>query len=233
MQVITIGIDLAKNVFQAHGVDANDKVVFNKPLRRSEVLPFFAKLPPCLIGMSRHSCVFCGIRLPIPKRVSPHAGFWCTLAMKHLVGIRLAALRPDHLWQATLAAGGKPYERGVYEGPAVALASPTPLKALGPSDSVLTLLKAKLRFGRQRSELLKRLRARIRALRNKDANRWSWTTLLLCLSGLSKAKGMLRPSQNRETGPACCSHLGPAQIPIGALVRPCAARPKFSGRDDQ
>src|SRR5262250_1798868 len=51
MQVITIGIDLAKNVFQVHGVAANDKVVFNKPLRRSQVLPFFAKLPPCLIGM--------------------------------------------------------------------------------------------------------------------------------------------------------------------------------------
>lgn len=51
MQVTTIGIDLAKNVFHVHGVDANEKVVFNKPLRRSQVLPFFAKLAPCLIGM--------------------------------------------------------------------------------------------------------------------------------------------------------------------------------------
>ena len=51
MQVTTIGIDLAKNVFHVHGVDANDKVVFNKPLRRSQVVPFFAKLAPCLIGM--------------------------------------------------------------------------------------------------------------------------------------------------------------------------------------
>ena len=48
MQVITIGIDLAKNVFQVHGVDANDKVIFNKPLRRSQVLPFCAKLAPCV-----------------------------------------------------------------------------------------------------------------------------------------------------------------------------------------
>jgi transposase len=46
-----MGIDLAKNVFRVHGVDANEKVVFNKPLRRSQVLPFFAKLAPCLIGM--------------------------------------------------------------------------------------------------------------------------------------------------------------------------------------
>ncbi len=51
MQVITIGIDLAKHVFQVHGVDANDKVAFNKPLRRAQMLPFFAKLAPCLIGM--------------------------------------------------------------------------------------------------------------------------------------------------------------------------------------
>ena len=51
MQITMIGIDLAKNVFHVHGVAANDKVVFNKPRRRSQVLPFFAKLAPCLIGM--------------------------------------------------------------------------------------------------------------------------------------------------------------------------------------
>lgn len=51
MQVTTVGIDLAKNVFQVHGADTNDMVVFNKPLRRSQVFPFFAKLAPCLIGM--------------------------------------------------------------------------------------------------------------------------------------------------------------------------------------
>jgi transposase len=51
MQVSTIGIDLAKNVFQLHGVDAGGKVVITKKLRRSQVLPLFAKLPPCLVGM--------------------------------------------------------------------------------------------------------------------------------------------------------------------------------------
>jgi hypothetical protein len=40
-----------QNVFRAHGVDANDNVVLNNPLHRSQVLPFFAKLAPCLIGM--------------------------------------------------------------------------------------------------------------------------------------------------------------------------------------
>src|SRR5271156_2089732 len=50
MQVITIGLDLAKNVFQVHGVDASGTVVIRKALRRAHVLPFFAELPPCLIG---------------------------------------------------------------------------------------------------------------------------------------------------------------------------------------
>src|SRR5499433_1886644 len=51
MQVTTIGLDIAKNVFQVHGVDANEKVVVRKQLRRGQVLAFFAALAPCLIGM--------------------------------------------------------------------------------------------------------------------------------------------------------------------------------------
>ena len=50
-EVITIGLDLAKNVFQVHGIDAAGKVVICRQLRRSQVLPFFKKLGPCLIGM--------------------------------------------------------------------------------------------------------------------------------------------------------------------------------------
>jgi transposase len=51
MQISTIGLDLAKNVFQAHGVSAEGKVVLKKQLRRGQVLSTFAKLPPCLVGM--------------------------------------------------------------------------------------------------------------------------------------------------------------------------------------
>ena len=51
MNVTTIGIDLAKSVFQVHGVDKDGKTVFQKRLRRSKVLEFFVQLPPCLIGM--------------------------------------------------------------------------------------------------------------------------------------------------------------------------------------
>jgi transposase len=51
MKLTTIGIDLAKNVFQVHGVDAHGKVSLKKQLKRGQVAAFFANLPPCLIGM--------------------------------------------------------------------------------------------------------------------------------------------------------------------------------------
>jgi transposase len=51
MKITTVGIDLAKSVFQVHGVSERGKAVLRKQLKRSEVLKFFANLPPCLIGM--------------------------------------------------------------------------------------------------------------------------------------------------------------------------------------
>ena len=52
MSIITVGIDLAKNVFAVHGVDENGKAVLVKPkVPREQLLPLIAQLPPCLIGM--------------------------------------------------------------------------------------------------------------------------------------------------------------------------------------
>ena len=51
MHVATVGLDLAKRVFQAHGADAEGRAVLRRKLGRGEVLAFFAKLPPCLVGM--------------------------------------------------------------------------------------------------------------------------------------------------------------------------------------
>ncbi len=50
-EAITIGVDLAKNVFQVHGVDEEGAVVVRRQLRRGQVLAFFKKQPPCLVGM--------------------------------------------------------------------------------------------------------------------------------------------------------------------------------------
>ena len=51
MEITTIGVDLAKNVFQVHGVDERGKTVLRRQLRREQMVEFFAKLPPCLVGM--------------------------------------------------------------------------------------------------------------------------------------------------------------------------------------
>jgi transposase len=50
-EISIIGLDLAKNMFQVHGADAEGVPVVRRKLRRAEVLPFFAKLPSCLVGM--------------------------------------------------------------------------------------------------------------------------------------------------------------------------------------
>jgi transposase len=51
MQVTTIGVDLAKHVFQLHGVGADGRVLLRQKLRRSQMITFFARLPPCLVAM--------------------------------------------------------------------------------------------------------------------------------------------------------------------------------------
>ena len=51
MQITTIGLDIAKNVFQVHGIDGDEQVVVRKQLRRSQVIGFFQDLPPCLVGL--------------------------------------------------------------------------------------------------------------------------------------------------------------------------------------
>jgi transposase len=51
MQVAIVGLDIAKHVFQLHGTDAAGKKVMSRKLRRQEVVPFFANLPDCVVGL--------------------------------------------------------------------------------------------------------------------------------------------------------------------------------------
>jgi transposase len=52
-EVSTIGLDIAKSVFQVHGVDAGGAVVIRRRITRAKLLEFFAALPPCLVGIVR------------------------------------------------------------------------------------------------------------------------------------------------------------------------------------
>ena len=82
MKITTIGIDLAKTVFQVHGVDERGKVLLRKQLKRKDVAVFFANLEPCLIGMeacgSAHywgrtlSALGHTVRLMAPQFVKPY-----------------------------------------------------------------------------------------------------------------------------------------------------------------
>ncbi len=51
MQITTIGLDIAKNLFQVHGIDAEEKVVVRRQLRRGQVIRFFEGLSPRLVGL--------------------------------------------------------------------------------------------------------------------------------------------------------------------------------------
>jgi transposase len=85
MQITTVGLDLAKRIFQVHAVDASGSVVVRKALRRSQVLPFFTKLPSCLIGMEA-----CGTS-STPVRAAAMSVVACA---PRLVGVcKAAALR--------------------------------------------------------------------------------------------------------------------------------------------
>ena len=50
-EITTIGLDLAKHVFQVHGIDAQGTTVLRKRLRRGQVLAFFSHIPRCVVGL--------------------------------------------------------------------------------------------------------------------------------------------------------------------------------------
>jgi transposase len=68
-QITTIGLDLAKNVFQLHGVTAQGEIRLRRQLRRSQMLAFFQRLEPCLIGMEACAGAHCRTKgAPLAQR---------------------------------------------------------------------------------------------------------------------------------------------------------------------
>src|ERR1700751_2763516 len=72
MQVVRIGLDLAKYVFEVHGVDGQGNVVIRKTLRRGSVSTFFANLPACLVGMEASNGAHWARVLTEPQFVAPY-----------------------------------------------------------------------------------------------------------------------------------------------------------------
>jgi transposase len=110
--VTTIGLDIAKSVFQVHGIDAEGKVVIRRQLKRRYVLAFFQKLAPCLVGIeacasSHHwsrELKGLGHTVRLPTRGRPHMAHGVgslrrtdSVAIEGIADIRrsLAARRSD------------------------------------------------------------------------------------------------------------------------------------------
>jgi transposase len=108
-QPITIGLDLAKSVFQVHGIDRDGAVVLRRQLRRAQVLAFFERLNPCLVGMeacsgahhwARELCALGHeVRLMPPAYVKPYVKRGKTDAAD-AEAICEAVTRPSSSWSA-------------------------------------------------------------------------------------------------------------------------------------
>jgi len=142
-EAITIGVDLAKNVFQVRGVDAAGGVVVRRQLRRGQVLRFFAKQPSCLVGME--ACVT--------------AHHWAREIA--LLGHRVRLMPPRYV---------KPYvkrnKNGMADAEAICEAVTRPTMrfvAIKTPDrqSILMLHRTRHLFVRQRTTLINALRAHL------------------------------------------------------------------------
>ena len=69
----TVGLDIAKSVFQVHGIDADGNVVVRRQLKRRYVLTFFQKLPPCLVGIEACAVIAFIGRASFRRSVTPYA----------------------------------------------------------------------------------------------------------------------------------------------------------------
>jgi transposase len=142
-EVITIGVDLAKNVFQVHGVDGSGETVVRRQLRRSQVLPFFKTLPPCLVGME--------------ARATSH--YWAReiMALGHEVRLMPARYVKPYV---------KRNKNDAADAEAICEAVTRPTVRFVPvktpeQQAVLMLLRTRQRFVRRRTALVNALRAHL------------------------------------------------------------------------
>ena len=95
MQAITVvGLDIAKSVFQVHGVNAHGSVVIRRQLKRRYVVAFFKKLPPCLIGIEACATPHHWSRFKTLMELgnkAPALCLWC-FDLLHLNGVRITPL---------------------------------------------------------------------------------------------------------------------------------------------
>src|SRR5450432_4732239 len=146
MQFSTIGVDLAKNVFQVHGVDSAGKVVITRQLRRKQVLDFFSKLPGCLVGMEA-----CGTAHHWAREVSKLGHSVRLMPPSYVKGYVKRSKNDDADAAAICEAVARPTMRFV------------PIK-LADQQALLMLHRTRDLLIRQRTQLINALRAHLAEL---------------------------------------------------------------------
>jgi transposase len=198
MTITTIGLDLAKSVFQAHGVDETGATVLTKRLHRKQMLPFFSKLPPCQIAMEA-----CGT-----------AHYWArTLAaMGHVV-----RLIPPSYVKAYVKRG----KSDALDAEAICEAMQRPTMRFVPvktveQQSILMVHRARSLLVRQRTMLANALRAHLAEL-GLVANPGIANLAKLAQQALSDENGL--PSSARTTLEALVRQIKALSEEITALDR--------------
>jgi transposase len=198
MTITTIGLDLAKSVFQAHGVDETGATVLTKRLHRKQMLPFFSKLPPCQIAMEA-----CGT-----------AHYWArTLAaMGHVV-----RLIPPSYVKAYVKRG----KSDALDAEAICEAMQRPTMRFVPvktveQQSILMVHRARSLLVRQRTMLANALRAHLAEL-GLVANPGIANLTKLAQQALSDENGL--PSSARTTLEALVRQIMALSEEITALDR--------------
>ena len=193
-QVVTIGLDLAKAVFQVHGVDAAGEVVVRRQVRRSQLLQFFARQPGCLIGME--ACA------------SSH--YWA----RELVAF-------GHEVKLMPAQYVKPYvKRGKNDAAAICEAVTRPSMRFVPiknveQQSVLMLHRTRDLLIRQRTQLINALRAHLAELGLVAAKGREGVHQLVTV--VTECGGERLPSNARFACQAIVTQLHAVQIEISGL----------------
>src|SRR5205823_8908017 len=199
MQVSTIGVDLAKNVFQVHGVDSSGKVVITRQLRRKQVIEFFSKIPPCLVGMEA-----CGTAHHWAREVSK-LGHTVRLMPPSYVKGYVKRSKSDAADAAAICAVTRPSMRFV------------PIKS-ADQQALLMLHRTRDLLIRQRTQLINALRAHLAEFGLvAETGREGLAQLAAIITDRSNREAL--PSAMKQALQAIVDQLAALELQIGTLDR--------------
>jgi transposase len=209
MQITTIGLDLAKNVFQVHGVDEVGKLTITRQLRRGQLIEFFKKLPPCLVGME--ACAT--------------AHYWARELIKlgHTVRLMPASYVKAYVKRSKNDAADAAAICEAVTRPSMRF---VPVKTVG-SQAALMLHRSRDLLVRQRTQLINALRAHLAEVGLVAATGVDGLKSLLAIIREAGETGQL-PDPMRQALQPLVDQIAALQAQIGQLERGIHAQHRAS-----